>query len=409
MSLEYPALCLNSEVGSLKKVLLHRPGKEVETLVPDAMGELLFDDIPWITRLQEEHDGFADTLKASGCEVHYYMDLLTTILHNDEAARRAIETVASREHLPGEALHIGIVEYLESLKPEELASVLIGGLRKDALPGSGNRLSRLIQEDYPFCINPLPNLYFTRDPGILIGKGLALGAMKTRVRERESWLLDLLRCYHPMFAALRDEPWHSPLSNGSLEGGDVLVLSEKALAIGVSARTSSDAIESLAHRLFHSDSPVREVLAIRIPTARAYMHLDTVLTMVDRDAFSVFPAVLDAMRIFRLTPSSDGHGMDIHEVETLEKALAKALDLPAVRIIRSGGLDWRAAAREQWNDGTNTLAVAPGTVLVYKRNTISNRILEDAGIRILEIEGSELVRGRGGPRCMSMPLLREGL
>jgi arginine deiminase len=407
-----------SEVGALKKVLLHRPGKEMETLTPEVLENLLFEDIPWLKKLREEHDGFADALRRSGVQVFYYSDLLQKILKEKPVAAEAADHLISTGRIPQSRLREEIRELLAGMNPADLADVMISGLRKDAVPHSDDekRLSWWIQEDFPFYINPLPNLYFTRDPGAMIGRGLAVSAMQTRARNRETFLLDLLRRHHPMFSGVGGNLWYSPDMGDSLEGGDVMVLSDKAVAVGASVRTGSDAIETLARGLFEKDSGIREVLVIRIPAARAYMHLDTVFTMVDRDSFTLFPGVEDSIRVFHLTPGSIGprggssgggrSSIRIREAENLKKGLAGVLGMP-VRILRSGGKDRGAAAREQWNDSANTLAVKPGTVITYNRNTASNEALEKAGIRVLEIEGSELVRGRGGPRCMSMPLERE--
>lgn len=402
-----------SEVGPLKKVLLHRPGKEMETLTPEVLETLLFEDIPWLKKLQIEHDGFADALRGAGCRVYYYADLLKEVLEDSGVASVAADHLVSTGRIPQTRLKEEIRELLVSMDSRDLADVMICGLKKDAVPHSDEekRLSWWIQEDFPFYINPLPNLYFTRDPGAMIGSGLALSAMQTGARSRETFLLDLIRRFHPMFASIEDNLWYSPDMGDSLEGGDVMVLSDSAVAVGASVRSGSDAIETLARRLFEGDSGIREVLVIRIPAARAYMHLDTVFTMVDRDSFTLFPGVADEIRVFRLTPSGgSGDGVKdgsirIREAESLEKGIAGILGMP-VRILKSGGKDRGAAAREQWNDSANTLAVKPGTVITYNRNTASNEALEKAGINVLEIEGSELVRGRGGPRCMSMPLLR---
>ena len=400
-------LGVHSEVGVLKKVLLHRPGKEMETLTPEVLENLLFEDIPWLKKLQEEHDGFADALKKTGCEVYYYSNLLKEVLSDTGVAEKAAEHLVSTGRIPQSKLRDEIRELLLSMDEEKLADVMIGGLRKDAVPHSDEekRLSWWIQEDFPFYINPIPNLYFTRDPGAMIGRGMALSAMQTGARRRETFLLDLIRRYHPMFSSLGDKIWYSPDRGDSLEGGDVMVLSDSAIAVGASVRSGSDAIETLSRRLFEGDSGIKEVLVIRIPAARAYMHLDTVFTMVDRDSFTLFPGVAEAIRVFRLTPGVNG-SIRIREAESLKKGMSGVLGMP-VRILKSGGKDRGAAAREQWNDSANTLAVKPGTVITYNRNTASNEALEKAGIQVLEIEGSELVRGRGGPRCMSMPLLRE--
>lgn len=404
------SLGIFSEVGPLKKVLLHRPGLEMETLTPEVLENLLFDDIPWLKRLREEHDGFADTLRSSGSEVYYYQELLTDILSDSEVSSKAADILVEGGRIPHQRLKDEIRDRLASMEAATLAQVMIGGLRKDAVPHSDDekRLSWWIQEDFPFYINPLPNLYFTRDPGAMIGSGIALGSMRTSARGRESIILDLIRRHHPLFAGIRPRAWYESDTGDGLEGGDILVLSEKAVAVGASVRTGSDAIETLARRLFTGNPEIECVLAVKIPAARAYMHLDTVFTMVDPWSFTLFPGVADSISVFRLEPAGKD-GINIREEKNLATALEKALGLDAVRILMSGGSDRGAAAREQWNDSANTLAVGPGKVITYNRNTASNEALEKAGIEVISIEGSELVRGRGGPRCMSMPLERGSL
>jgi len=401
-------LQIRSEIGQLKKVLLHRPGKELETLTPEVLDNLLFDDIPWLKRLQEEHDGFAEILHSLGCEVYYYSDLLTEILSLPTPASMAVEHLVKTGRMPQSTLRGEIAEKLSEMNPQELTEIMIGGIRKDSVLCNDEEkpLSWWIQEDFPFYLNPIPNLYFTRDPGAIIGNGMALGAMKSTARKRESFLLDLLWKHHPLFSSLRSTPWYSPDMGDSLEGGDILVVSDTAVVVGASARTGSDAIETLAHNLFQSDSGFRELLVLRIPSARAYMHLDTVFTMVDRDSFILFPGVEEAIRVFHLSPGKKGR-IRIREEKNLKVALAGILNLSDVRIIHSGSNARGVAIREQWNDSANTLAVKPGCIVSYNRNAASNDALRNEGIEVLEIEGSELVRGRGGPRCMSMPLLRE--
>ena len=271
----------------------------------------------------------------------------------------------------------------------------------------GKRLSYYIKDDFPYYINPLPNLYFTRDPGAIIAEGMAVNAMKTAARSRETLILDYIRRYHPLFGA-SELLWYSPEDGDSIEGGDILVLGSETVAVGCSIRTSSEGIEKLAGRLFQGDSGIREVLVLQIPNARAYMHLDTVFTMLTEDKFTIFSGVAERIRVFRLTPGK-GENLRIQPEDTLTGALKSALNLPAVQLIQSGGGDNFAAAREQWNDSTNTLALAPGVVVTYRRNVHSNSTLRQHGIEVVEIEGSELVRGRGGPRCMSMPLDRAPL
>jgi len=406
---------VSSEVGVLRRVLLHRPGKEVETLMPGMLENLLFEDIPWLKRLREEHDDFANLLRSRGCEVYYYADLLRDILCNAELAREVAEYLVSTGRFPQSNSRDEILEFLLDMDADALVEVMIAGLRKDAIAHSDREkhLSWWIKEDFPFYIEPLPNLYFTRDPGMIIGTGMALGLMQTQARRREVYLLNLIRCNHELFAPVRDRLWYGP-NNGkewhgpgdSLEGGDVLVLSDTAVALGVSMRSSVGAVETLAERLFRGDSGIREILVIKIPAARACMHLDTVFTMVDRNSFVLFPGIADSIHVFRLSPGRAG-ALKIKEAPCLEQGLADVLGVNKVRIIASGIRDGDIAAREQWNNSANTLAIAPGRVITYNRNSLANELFERAGIEVLGIDGSELVRGRGGPRCMSMPILRE--
>lgn len=387
---------VSSEVGTLRRVLLHRPGAEIERLTPRYLEEMLFEDIPWLRKLQEEHDRFAETLRSRGCTVYYYESLLEEILGASPIRSNLIEEILSSARIGSEDLRGEIRAFLADRTPAELAGFAIAGLEKSVLERA-DRLSSYITETYPFHIDPLTNLYFTRDPGAVIGSRLAISAMKTNARRRESLLLSFIHRYHPLFADT--QLWYTPEDIDPIEGGDILVVSPETIIVGCSARTSAEGIERLAQRLFSESPTFREVLVLHIPFVRTYMHLDTVLNMVDRDAFLVFPGVRERIEVFRLTPA-------IEREKNLEKALSRALRVDTVRLIESGGTDDLTAAREQWNDGTNTLALEPGVVIAYDRNVTSNEALRAAGIEVIEIAGSELVRGRGGPRCMSMPLER---
>lgn len=399
---------VTSEIGRLKSVLLHRPGRELERLTPKYLEEMLFEDIPWLKKIRQEHDLFASTLRDRGCGVLYYHDLLFDVLQEGGVREKMIDEVIGGCRIGSDHLKRTIGEYLQGMDPRQLAEVFISGLEKSEIEGLGaeRRLSSYIREAYPFYINPLTNLYFTRDPGAVIGSGVAVNAMKTPARMRESLILRYIRDFHPLFAEV--PLWYAPEDLDSIEGGDILVLSPGTVAVGCSARTGAEGIERLAERLFGGTDHVREVLVIQIPFTRAFMHLDTVLTMVDRDTFTIFPEIRHKLALYRLTPSKRG-GISIEPLDSLEKSLKESLGVPAVRLIESGGGDDMTAAREQWNDSTNTLALAPGVVVTYDRNVASNDTLREAGIEVVEIEGSELVRGRGGPRCMSMPLHREAI
>ncbi len=381
----------------------------METLTPQYLEELLFDDIPWVDRIQDEHDSFAAALRERGCEVYYYCDLLADILNNNSVRTDILNEVLKSSSIPVERLEDDIRSMLSSKTTRELAEILISGLRKEEVPHSENEkhLSYYIKDDFPFYINPLPNLYFTRDPGAIIAEGIVVSTMKTVVRSRETLILDHIRKHHPLFAATQSI-WYSLEDNDSIEGGDILVPGPETVIVGCSVRTSSEGIEKLTGRLFQGNSGIKRVLVLQIPAARAYMHLDTVFTMLDVDKFAIFPGVENHINVFELTPGKN-RSLSIKSEKCLKTALRSALKLPAVQILHSGGDDRFTAAREQWNDSTNTLALAPGVVVTYKRNVHSNNTLRRNGIDVVEIEGSELVRGRGGPRCMSMPLDRSSL
>ncbi|MDC7225148.1 MAG: arginine deiminase [Spirochaetales bacterium] len=398
---------IRSETGTLKTILLHRPGRELEQLIPKYLDEMLFEDIPYLAQMQEEHDVFARTLRERGAEVLYFEKLLADILKNPDVKQSVVDEVADNLGLTDNSLRCDISMLLSERSPEDLAGTLLAGLAKADVkqPVLEKRLSFYIKDDYPFYLDPLPNLYFARDYGTVIGSRLSVNSMKAKARRRESMLLQYIVKNHKRFNGSGQRLWHEYNEPESIEGGDILVLSKHVVAIGCSARTSAEGIENLAARLFSEDEHITEVIVIQIPFTRAYMHLDTVFTMVDRDKFTIFPGITDKVHVFSLTKRSGG--ITIRPQDNLIKTLSRSLDLPAVTLIETGGGDAVTAEREQWNDSTNTLALAPGTVVTYRRNIVSNNILRKHGIEVVEIPGSELVRGRGGPRCMSMPLCRE--
>ncbi len=403
-----PFLNIRSEIDPLKTILLHRPSFELENLMPKYLDEMLFEDIPYLQQMQEEHDIFAKRLSERGAEVLYFETLLSETLDNIDAKKLIVDHVIDEISVNSSVLKEEIHQLLVSKDAQGLARTLLAGLTKTEIPhpGTEKRLSFYIKDGYPFYLDPLPNLYFSRDYGTVIGNRLSVNTMKAKARKRESMLLQYIAKYHPRFARNNVELWHNHDEKDSIEGGDILILSEKVLAIGCSARTSAEGIEELAERLFAQDDKVKEVLVIQIPFTRAYMHLDTVFTMVDYDKFTIFPGIADIMKVFSLKPGTTG-GLTITPKENLSKTLAESLGLPAIKLIETGGGDMVTAEREQWNDGTNTLAIAPATVVTYRRNRVSNDLLRKNGIEVVEIPGSELVRGRGGPRCMSMPLHRD--
>ncbi|MBM7615024.1 arginine deiminase [Alkaliphilus hydrothermalis] len=401
-------LNITSEIGKLKAVLLHRPGRELERLTPQYLHELLFDDIPWLKQMKKEHDLFAEAMKSRGTTVYYYEELLEEVLVNREIRQSFIGDIVYNTNIANLELERLIEEFLLSKTPKEVVEIAIAGLHKNDLPEVERELHLVdyIKERHPFYINPLPNLYFTRDPGTVIANGLSINKMKTPARDRETMFLKYIYKHHPTFKGSNTPLWYDYEESHSLEGGDILVLSDKVVAIGCSERTSARGIEVISQRILENTN-IEKVLAIEIPFTRAYMHLDTVFTMVDRDKFTIYPGVESHVRAYELTRGKSTP--KVKPMDTLEGALKSALKLPAVKLIQSGGGDEITAAREQWNDSTNTLAIAPGVVVTYNRNEASNETLRREGVEVIEIEGSELVRGRGGPRCMSMPLVREDL
>lgn len=412
-------LSIFSEIGELKRVLLHRPGSELDSLTPKYLDAMLFEDIPFLERMQEEHDSFAAELRSQGCEVLYVEELLRETVGNAAVAKSLIDKTIALAGIPDTHLTESLKERFLSFKPAELARHLISGIRKEEIDEENSsfqsNLSSFIRDDYPFYINPLPNLYFTRDPGSVIGNSCSINTMQTAARKRETLLLSAILKNNPRMVAegIGEHLLEGYTGGSSIEGGDILVLSHDTVAVGCSARTETWAIEELAKRILHTEETAGDlsnrkfsrVLVIQIPFTRAYMHLDTVFTMVDYDKFTIYPGVEPALKVFSITRGASD-GLSICVEEGLSTALKKSLNLGAVDLIKTGGGDRITAAREQWNDSANTLATAPGVVVTYRRNVVSNDTLTKHGITVHPIQGSELVRGRGGPRCMSMPLLR---
>jgi len=391
-------LGVRSEVGRLETVLVHRPGRELQRLTPRNNDALLFDDIPWVGRAQEEHDAFAETMTAHGVEVLYLVDLLTAVLEQPAARGECIDSVLSdRRH--GDTLRETLRAHLAGLHPEDLVSVLIGGLAHEEL-GAGQGLRYTLMDTHDFVIDPLPNLLFTRDSSTWIGDRIALTSLATAARARETALTKAVFTHHERFAGTGTiyEPSLEPL-----EGGDVLQLAPGVLAVGVGERTSPAGVERLARNTFRAGL-VHTVLAVPIAQERATMHLDTMCTMVDTDTVLMYPNVVDELQAYPLTPDADGVPQ-VGRRESFFVAAAAAMGIERLRLIETG-LDPVTAEREQWDDGNNTLALAPRLAVAYERNTETNARLERAGIDVLPIAGSELGSGRGGPRCMSSPVRR---
>lgn len=401
-----------SEIGKLKTVMLHRPGKELENLAPDILHRMLIDDIPYLKIAQEEHDAFAHVLRQQGIKVLYLEDLLAESLTDEKVRRAFLDQLLDESSIKKQdPLHQLLLNYLQELPTKEMVKTVIAGIRKSAIHNSTPSLADLAEDpDCPFYLDPMPNVYFTRDQQAAIGSGMTINRMTFRARRRESLFMETILKNHPDFKNATIPVWRDRYHHGRLEGGDELVLNNHVLAVGISQRTSATAITDLAHNLF-GHSSYDTILAIKIPHNHAMMHLDTVFTMINYDQFTVHPFILDKagkIDIYVLQPD-DHNGVKITEKNDLVQVLKENLHLSELDLIPTGGGDPIAAPREQWNDGSNTLAIAPGEVVTYDRNYVSNDLLRKHGIIVHEIRSSELSRGRGGPRCMSCPLIREDL
>ncbi|GAA2634099.1 arginine deiminase [Dactylosporangium fulvum] len=394
---------VDSEVGHLGTVLLHRPGAELARLTPRNNDSLLFDGIPWVGRAQEEHDTFATALREHGVEVLYVAGLLTETLAIPEARSAVTATVLADFRL-GDTLRHHVARHLADLDPPALATTLTAGLSQAELR-TGSGLVHALMNRAEFIIDPLPNLLFTRDSSVWIGDEAAVTSLAMRARRRETTLTHAIYRYHPRFAGtpLLFEP-----TMEHLEGGDVLLLAPGVIAVGVGERTRPSGAERLARRCFERGL-AHTVLAVPIAQERATMHLDTVCTMVDVDAVVMYPNVADSLQAWTVTAGPDPEApLSVSGPEPFIVAAAKAMRIDTLRIIDTG-LDPVTAEREQWDDGNNTLAVAPRLCVAYERNVETNAQLERNGIEVIRIPGSELGSGRGGPRCMSAPIARASL
>jgi arginine deiminase len=397
----------DSEVGQLQTVMLHRPGQELKRLTPRNNDKLLFDGIPWVNRAQDEHDEFAEALRSRGVEVLYLTDLLTEALQLDQARNHAITTALGGLHL-GDTMRSYLARVLQDAPPEELTGYLTAGIRNDEVRGGFGLVTSLLAHD-DFLIDPLPNLLFTRDSSVWIRDRVAITSLAMPARTRETQLTELIYTAHPRFQGTRKiHGWH----HEHVEGGDVLLLAPGVIAVGVGERTTPAGVERLARQVFHADL-AHTVLAVPIAQERATMHLDTFCTMVDVDKIVMYPNIADSLRAHAVTVAERGAGahelvLDVADAEPFLVAAAKAMEIDTLHQIDTG-LDPVTAEREQWDDGNNTLAIAPRVAVAYERNDETNARLEDAGIEVVRIPGSELGSGRGGPRCMSCPIARAPL
>ncbi|MCB2291237.1 arginine deiminase [Clostridium sp. CS001] len=392
-----------SEIGNLKTVLIHRPGEEIENLIPEYLERLLFDDIPFLKVAREEHDNFARILQGNGVETLYLEDLAVEAIKDTKVKELFLNEVIDECGITETGIITSLKNYLYNMPEQKMIDKVMGGIRKKEIEIKEH------YDEYPFIMDPMPNLYFTRDPFSCIGSGISLNSMKTKTRRRETIFGKYIFKYHPELKDSGIKLWSDRNDVYNIEGGDELILSKEVIAVGHSERTDKEAVINMAKNIFENEESFKTVLIFDIPKTRAFMHLDTVFTMIDYDKFTVHPGIEGALRVTAITYDHKNKALITREEEgSLEKILSKYLKKD-ISLIRCGGGDKVISGREQWNDGSNTLAISPGTVITYERNYVTNEILDKNNIKVLQMPSGELSRGRGGPRCMSMPFYREDL
>jgi arginine deiminase len=414
---------VHSEVGKLRKVIVHRPDLSLKRLTPGNHDDLLFDDVLWVERAQWEHDQFVARMQERGVEVFHVQDLLIEALADDEVRLRLIEVV-TREHVVGPSLVEEVRACLAAMPPDVLGSHLIGGLTvaESGLDlgrlASGSLIAAAIEDDATFVLPPLPNTLFTRDSSCWIYGGVSVNPMYWPVRRREAFNMAAIYRGHPMFREADFEFWYPTLGEdegfraedfgmASLEGGDVEILGRGTVLIGLSERTTGRMIEEIALALFAKEAAER-VIACVMTKDRAHMHLDTVFTLLDRDKATAYPRVVEGIRAISLRPGEKPGTLDVRPEKDLLSAVADALGVARLHVVETGG-DAYQQAREQWDDGNNVVALEPGVVVAYERNTFTISKMRDAGVEVITIEGFELGKGRGGGHCMTCPISRDAI
>ena len=395
-----------SEIGKLNTVMLHRPGVEIDSISPDYLKEMLVEDILFLPSAQKEHDEFANVLRGYGVEVLYLEDLFCESILDEALKLTFINDYIHFSGVQGAGVQAIIYDYLSGLSVRDLFHAVCRGITYKDLAFAQNKPIRLtITDPYPFVTDPVPNAYFSRDVAITVANGMIVSCMSMPSRKRETLFVRYIHHNHPRFTAEPVPLWYDYHTGYEIEGGDVLVLSDKVLAIGCGERTSVNAVECVAKNLF--ENGYEHILLFNNPKSRKFMHLDVLCTMIDYDKFLVHPCIADKyFEVYDVTKKNGRINAEI-TTEPVAELLKKMLKLPAVQFIEVGGGDPVVAAREHWNMGSNSLTISPGNIITYDRNEVTNDLLVKAGIKVNAICGSELSRGRGGPRCMSMPINRE--